>query len=157
IAGGGVEVDEADAEQPLDHALMSLDVLQALIRRRVVGAREDAMADVDALVGDDVGRVEALEPAPDERDHDQHYRDEPGPPRMGVDARPAVEQLRSQADGAGHDHPLDVEGAHRTPGRAPAPDDLLAAEQFHRTTLPAAHDGVSPRRRAGRLAWRAAW
>ena len=140
-----VEVDEAHAENALDQALVGLDVLQALVRRRMVGAREDAVADVDALVRDDVVRVDALEPAADERDQDEDHRHQPEPPDVPVDAREAVDQLRRHADGEGDQHPLDVEGEHRPPRRPSAPDDLFSVQQFH------ASDPTSAARRRSQL------
>src|SRR6185437_8165016 len=72
VARGGVEVDEADLEHALDQALVGLDVLETLVRRRVVCAREDAVPDVDALVRDDVVRVDSRQPAGAQYDQEQH-------------------------------------------------------------------------------------
>ena len=104
VAGGGVEVDEADAEHALEEALVGLDVLQALVRRRVVGAREDAVADVDALVRDGVVRVDALQPAGEQHEQQQDDRQR---------ARATSGTRRALVD-AGDDL------ARRRPARAPA-------------------------------------
>ena len=42
VGRGGVEVDGADAQDPLEQRLVGLDVLDAVDRRVLLGAREDA-------------------------------------------------------------------------------------------------------------------
>ena len=70
-AAGGVEVDRADPQQPLEHRLARVDVLHALQPRLVHVAAEQAEVDRQPAVGDRVGRPDP----PDETD--QHDRDHP--------------------------------------------------------------------------------
>ena len=53
----------------------------------MIGAREDAVADVDALVRDDVVRVDALQPAREQHEQQQDDREQPEPPAVLVVAR----------------------------------------------------------------------
>ena len=76
VGSRGVEVDGADAEQPVDGPLAGVDVLDAVDARLLDAAGDDPALDPQSLVGD----REAHEQPPDEADQhgepDAHEEDE---------------------------------------------------------------------------------
>src|SRR3954451_3068898 len=77
LGAGGVEVERADAEDAVEERLRQVHVLDAVDVRRALVPGEDALADDDPPVGDRVQGGDALHPALDQADHEDHGGDQP--------------------------------------------------------------------------------
>ena len=88
-AAGGVEVDRADPEQPLEQPLARVDVLDALEPRLVHLAREQPGSDRQPPVGDRVGRADPPDQPPHQHDHEDRRA------RRRRPSRPARRRWRS--------------------------------------------------------------
>ena len=120
VGGGGVEVDVADLHQALVDRLAVVDVLDPLEPRLLDLPRDDPALDVEAAVGDRVGRRDPLDEADQDgqRDHDQDDQED--------GRRCSADQLGDDAEDDRDDDAFQVEAEDRAPGRVALEDDLLA-------------------------------
>jgi primosomal protein N' (replication factor Y) len=126
VASSRVEVNIADLHHSLVHRLLVVDVLHPLQPRLLHLAGDDAAADVEAAVGDRVGRRDPL----DEADQNGQADDDEDEQEDGAVA--GVEELEDDA-GKGRDQDsLQVEAEDRPPGGVALEDHLLSRAEVER-------------------------
>ena len=139
VARGGVEVNVADLEEPLEHALGDVHVLDALEACLLDRAGDDAFLDVEAAVGDRVVRRHPL----DEADQDGGTNADDGEDDDQA-VIPVVGDLGDDRDQEAEDRSrnkaLDIEVDDRAPRGVSLEEDSLSRSELgcHRpeTTSP---------------------
>jgi hypothetical protein len=138
VGGRGVEIDVADLHDPLIDRLPVVDVLDALEARLLDLAGDDPALDVEAPVGDRVGRRDPPDEADQDGDGDDHENDQ-----EDVGAA-CPDQLGDRADDRREHDAFQVEAEERAPGRVALEDHLLA-----RTEVETGHRRQHIQRRPG--------
>src|SRR4051794_32725409 len=124
VGPGGVEVDAADAQDPVHRRLLGVDVLDADDARLLDVLGQDPGADVQPLGADDVARGDALDQAgQDVQAHDDGEGHDADRVRHG--------EPQDRADDERDGQPPDVEAQDAAPRRVALEDDLLARMQVH--------------------------
>lgn len=126
VAGSGVEVDVADLHDPLVDGLVEVDVLDPLEAGLLDLPRDDPALDVEAAVGDRVGRRDALDEADQDRQADDHEDDQEDGPAADV------EEPDGGADDDGDQDSLQVEADDRPPRGVALEDHPLSRTEVQR-------------------------
>src|SRR4029079_5339295 len=125
VGAGRVEVDGPDAEDPVEQALVRVDVLDAVDPGLLDALGEDAAPDPQALRRHDVVRADPPQEADDEDEDDAHDEYDRADRGLARDAD-------HDADDHGRADAVDVEAEDAPPRRVALEDDLLARVQVHR-------------------------
>ena len=125
VGPGGVEVDIPDPEEPVEHALLVVHVLDAVKARLLHAPPHESAADAQPLGRDQVLRRDTAQVADDEGQPRDDRR-----PTTTASGHESANHPRHQHEGR-HDEAADVEGHERPPGGSSLIQLALAAAELH--------------------------